>query len=316
VCRKLEIKRYLRVRRFPEATREAADSDENHLGIADERWEELRQFRATHPLKHTTVAGVDWDYIASGEGEDALLILPGGAMVGEAGFTRIPAFEDRYRVIAPDYPRVSRAAQLLDGLAGVLDAEGVSATHVLGPSYGGLVAQCFVRRHPERVRSLTLANTAVPPRWAVWPARIFLTLLPFVPLAWQRAHRERMLARAFSGVPSVPLEDQAFWREYQHGLVSRLTKEDLRDMYRLGVDLMERFRFAPGDLASWPGRVLILESDEDVVTPQQRAELRRTYPQARVHTFRGAGHTPWMSHKQEYLSVVNEFLDGQEGDRA
>jgi pimeloyl-ACP methyl ester carboxylesterase len=30
-----------------------------------------------------------------------------------------------------------------------------------------------------------------------------------------------------------------------------------------------------------------------------------------VHTFRGAGHTPWMSHREEYLSIVKEFLDHQ-----
>jgi pimeloyl-ACP methyl ester carboxylesterase len=72
---------------------------------------------------------------------------------------------------------------------------------------------------------------------------------------------------------------------------------------------MESFRCAPDDLASWPGRVLILESDEDLVTPEQRDELRRYYPRAEVHTFRGAGHTPWMSHKEEYLSVVSEFLN-------
>jgi len=114
----------------------------------------------------------------------------------------------------------------------------------------------------------------------------------------------------------VAPEERVFWNDYQHRLVLRLTKEDLRANYRLGIDLMERFRFAPGELASWPRRVLILESDEDVVTPEQRAEPRRTYPRARVHTFRGAGHAPWMSRKEEYLSVVNEFLDGQEGDRA
>src|SRR5215211_6675949 len=223
--------------------------------------------------------------------------------------SRMPAFEDRYRVIAPDYPHVSTAAQLLDGLAGVLDAEGVRSAHVLGPSYGGLVAQCFVRRHPGRVRTLILANTFVPPRRMLWPAKIFLTLSPFVPLAWQQALRERALARAFSGVRSVPPEDRAFWREYQYELISRLSKAELRTIYRLGIELVERFRFTPGDLASWPGRVLILESDRDIITPEQRAELRRCYPRAEVHTFRGAGHAPWMSHKKEYLSVINEFLD-------
>jgi pimeloyl-ACP methyl ester carboxylesterase len=284
-------------------------TDDSTRGIAAERWEELREFRATHPPKHISVAGVGWDYLATGAGEEALLLLPGGAMVAEAGFTRIPAFEDRYRVIAPDYPPVSTAAQLLDGLAGVLDAEGVRAAHVLGPSYGGLVAQCFVRRHPGRVRTLVLANTFVPPRRMLWPAKIFLTLSPFVPLAWQQALRERTLARAFSGVWTVPPEDRAFWREYQHELIARLSKAELRTIYRLGIDLVKRFRSTPGDLASWPGRVLILESDRDILTPEQRAELRRCYPHAEVHTFRGAGHAPWMSHKKEYLSVINEFLD-------
>jgi deazaflavin-dependent oxidoreductase (nitroreductase family) len=275
------------------------------------RWEELREFRATHPLKHVTVDGVRWDYIAGGEGEEALLILPGGAMVGEAGFTRIPAFEDRYRVIAPSYASVSTAAQLLDGLAGVLDAEGVRDAHVLGPSYGGIVAQCFVRRHPERVKTLILANTLVPPRSLLWLSRVFLALLPLVPLGWLRALRERGLSRAFYGVPSVPPEDQAFWRDYQHELVWRLSKAELRDMYRLGIDLVESLQSRPGDLASWPGRVFILESDEDPVTPEQRAELRRCYPRAGVHTFHGAGHTPWMSHKAEYLIAIKEFLDQQ-----
>ena len=126
-------------------------ADDSTWSIAAERWEELRKFRATHQPKHITVKGVNWDYIVSGEGGQALLLLPGGAMVGEAGFTRIPAFEDRHRVVAPDYLTRAPLRFLLDGLAGVLDAE-VRVTHVLGPSYGGLVAQCFVRRHPERVR--------------------------------------------------------------------------------------------------------------------------------------------------------------------
>lgn len=237
-------------------------------------------------------------------------------MVGESLFTRIPTFEDRYRIIAPSYASVPTAVQLLDGLAGILDAEGVRAAHVLGPSYGGMVAQCFVRRHPERVKTLILANTLVPPQSLLWLAKVFLAVLPLVPVGWLRALRERGLSRAFYGVPSVPMKDQAFWRDYQHGLVWRLSKEQLRDMYRLGVDLVESFNFGPDDLASWPGRVFILESGEDPVTPEQRAELRRCYPRAGVYTIHGAGHTPWMSHKEEYLSVIGEFLAGRVPQRS
>jgi len=297
--RRFGIKRYLRVKR-------------THPDFAAARCEELQEFRATRPPKRVTVGGVSWNYIASGEGQEALLLLPGGAMVGESLFTRIPAFEEDYKVIAPTYASVSSAVELLDGLTGILAIEGVREAHVLGPSYGGIVAQCFVRRHPGRVKSLILANTLVPPRSLLWASKVFLVVLPLVPVGWQRALRERGLARAFYGVPSVPREDQIFWSEYQHGLVSRMSKEELRDMYRLQIDLMQSFRFAPEDLASWPGRVLILESDEDPITPEMRAELRQTYPQAQVHTFHGAGHAPWMSHREEYLSIIKEFLAGRD----
>ncbi|HEX2729935.1 MAG TPA: alpha/beta fold hydrolase [Rubrobacteraceae bacterium] len=295
--RRFGIERFLRLKKL-------------HHDPAAPRWEELRRFRATHPTKHTSVNGVDWEYIVSGEGEEALLILPGGAMVGEAGFTRIPNYEQGYRVIAPSYASVSTAAELLDGLTGVLDAEGVRAAHVIGQSYGGLVAQCFVRRYPERVRSLILTNTLVPPRSMPRLSEIFLALLPLAPVGRLRALRERGLSRAFYGVPGVPPEDQAFWRDYQHGLISRMTKAELLDVYRLGIDLIESYRFAPDELASWPGRVFILESDEDFLTPEKRDELRRRYPQAGVYTIHGAGHTPWMSHREEYLSAINEFLAG------
>ena len=52
-------------------------TDDSTLGIAAEWWEELREFRTTHRPKRVSV-----------DGEEALLILPGRAMVGEAVFTR------------------------------------------------------------------------------------------------------------------------------------------------------------------------------------------------------------------------------------
>jgi 3-oxoadipate enol-lactonase len=50
-------------------------------------------------------------------------------------------------------------ADVADDLAGVLDHAGLERAHVCGISMGGVVAQEFFGRHPERVCSLILADT-------------------------------------------------------------------------------------------------------------------------------------------------------------
>ncbi len=46
-----------------------------------------------------------------------------------------------------------------DDAAAVLDASGIDDAHVIGISMGGMIAQHFVLRHPERVRGLVLGCT-------------------------------------------------------------------------------------------------------------------------------------------------------------
>ena len=77
-------------------------NDDSTRGIAAEWWGELPELPTTHPSKRVSVDGVGRKYIASGYGEETLLILGDGR-----GGRFYPAFEGRYRVLEPSLDGVT-----------------------------------------------------------------------------------------------------------------------------------------------------------------------------------------------------------------
>ncbi len=66
---------------------------------------------------------------------------------------------------------------LADDLAGLLDAVGIEAVHVVGLSLGGMTAQAFGVRYPQRTESLVLmATSAHLPPPETWDQRVQLVL--------------------------------------------------------------------------------------------------------------------------------------------
>ncbi len=104
--------------------------------------------------------------------------------------------------------------------------------------------------------------------------------------------------------------DKQFWTGYLDELFSsRLTKADVQSNIRIQHEYHRRFHFTPEDLKGWPGRVLIAESDTDIIGPRRRQALRQAYPNAEIRTFHDAGHAPMFSRFDEYLAMVRQFLD-------
>ncbi len=272
----------------------------------DDQWHELLQFRATHPTTTRVLQGTTWEYIACGRGTQSVLILPGLLGLGEMTFQHIQGLEDQYRVIAPSYPfSLMTMAQLVDGIATILQAEGIGQTHVLGGSYGGMVAQVFVRRHPERVDRLVLAHTGGPKRERAAQNRRVIAIMRWLPMGVLR----RMVRLATRTSLKAAPEHIPFWTAYGDEMIARLTKADLISRYRIAADFDATSQFTPHDLDSWHGRILILEGDDDpIAEAPARQSLRTAHPRAEIHTFHGTGHIASIAKVDDYVAVIKSFL--------
>lgn len=89
-----------------------------------------------------------------------------------AGGFRCLAFDTRGHGRSEVLDRPVGLDDLADDLAGLLDALGIRKAHVVGLSLGGMVAQAFALRHPDRLDRLVLMATSahMPPPEA-WQER-------------------------------------------------------------------------------------------------------------------------------------------------
>ncbi len=282
---------------------------------SDELSKQLHAFRATHSVKRCHVdtvegtggrVGSDWEYFSSGYGNETLLLLPGVHGRGEVAFQHILRFEQGYRVISPSYPTgVATVAQLVSGLVSILRAEQVKTVYVVGGSYSGMLAQCLVRSHPELVRMLVLDHTSPPSLSQARLYKFYRIVLSLLPLSWLRRLFKFGNELGTRGITS----GQDFWRGYFDDIITSMTRTDYLSRIQVCIDFYQNYKFAPDDLRSWRGKILIIESDDDAyVSARQRASLRALYPRARVYTFHHTGHAAWANEFATFFSVIAQFL--------
>ena len=260
---------------------------------------QLAKFRASHPARRLAHRGKDWRYYAAGQSGEAVLLLGGALGLAEFAFQQIRLLELHFRVLAPDYPPVPSLAELTDGLLALLDTEHIRTAHVVGGSFGGLLAQVLVRRAPKRVASLVLSHTGAPDRRRRSAAQRVVELLP-APLL--RATLKARLGRTLAAT-------DPFWRRYFEGAVSRLSRADILSRIRLQAEFSAEAGYCPEDLTAWPGRILVIEAaDDPLFPPAAQQRLRALYPLAQVHQFQGTGHAAALLRPEEYAAVLTRFF--------
>jgi pimeloyl-ACP methyl ester carboxylesterase len=286
--------------------------DKYYRKVPPAQVEPFMQFRKDHPLKAQVVSGIRWEYLTSGEPTgQPLLLMPGALSTAESAWRTINLLENgKYRLFCPNYPvEIDSMRGLADGIAGLLEHEGLSTTHVVGGSYGGMLAQVFTRRHPDRVSRLVLSHTYPPVSSrarSVQPAMTLFRVLPMFLV--KKMLRDRMIGV----LPSHPSPELLLVSAQIHETVdTRLTRQAALSTFLRMMDFDQQV-FTPTDMAGWQGKALIMLAEDDPTTPESlRKALLVLYPGAQLHLFKGSGHATSILESTEYIKVIEEFFEDQ-----
>ena len=287
---------------------------------------------AQHPPgQHVTVNGAKLWVESEGSGEPVVLI-PGGPGAAHYFHPWFTALASTNRVIYFDAfgrGKSDRAKSLdeytfardVEDLEGLRKALGLEQWNVLGHSYGGLVAQAYALKYPQRVKRLVLANTLFSAEmWQANNDSCNHELRNQFPEVW--AKLEEVRARGFR---SSAKEHQAAY-QLPFALVyfydaSNAVKMGVPDV---NVDLYYQMVGEDGDfiiggdmakldfrrdLATLKMPVLVMAGRYDrVVLPRFTVQFQRYAPQAEFVMFEKSGHAPFIEETAATMETLRKFL--------
>jgi pimeloyl-ACP methyl ester carboxylesterase len=254
------------------------------------------------------VDGLTIGYQRAGRGP-SLVLLHGFLFDSRAWRPQLEGLADDFDVVAWDAPGAGRSSDpperfelrdWADCLAKFLVVAGVpTPAHILGLSWGGLVAQEFYRRHSGLVRSLVLADT-----YAGWRGS----------LSAEVADQRLAGCVADSSLPA----DEVLAR-YLPGMHGEAADDAVRDelaalmagFHPAGFRLMAT-SLAFADTREFLGTVrvpaLLVWGEADARSPLQAGrEMAALMPDARLVVIPGAGHLSNVEAPEQFNAAVRDF---------
>ncbi len=182
----------------------------------------------------------------------------------------------------------------------LLDRFGLDEVDVMGVSWGGAMAQHFALQHPGRTRRLTLIATT--------PGMVMVPGNPaaFTKMADPRRYVDpEFMAKHFKtlygGLTATAGED------HKSSHISRLKPPSPRGyMYQLMC--MLGWTSLPA-LPFMSKETLIMMGEDDQIVPRINGKiLKAMIPNSRLMTFEGGGHLFLLTHADESVAAIREFL--------
>lgn len=262
--------------------------------------------------RNITVDGTSFAYVDTGSGAPVILIH--GSMGDYREWSRQAELTRYHRVIAysrryhwpnalPTEGSDAGVERQADDLAGIIKSLGLPVVHLVGHSYGGLVALVLTLKHPEMVRTLVLVEPAISSVLDKAPANNTVlrereTFRKEMRDAFQSGNAERIVRTALANY--APGEFENAPRETREMYLANVPAFKLDfDSPRPTLACIDMQRIGVPALVVAGSRSPLLRTAQGVTQCLKAAKLE-TIPQGTHHL--------QVDHAQEFNNVVLEFL--------
>lgn len=243
-----------------------------------------------------------------------VLFMSGLSSTRLAWWKQIDIFSQKYRVINMDnrdagdsYPGEGpyTIADMAADTAGLIQNLNLGATHIIGISMGGMIAQELAIRYPQLVDKLVLVSTT-----AGGPAAVNAKPEIAALLVRQEEDLETRVRRTFTAIAGEGYM-AAHPEDLDHIVTNSIEKPMTLEGYQrqLGACFGHFGVGTAGQLGKITAPTLVLHGVDDPLIPYPNGQfLAEQVPEARLASFPGVGHLLMIEAPEEFNHEVIEFL--------
>jgi len=264
-------------------------------------------------MPRVKIDSIEIQYEISGYGPPVVFIN-GLTMDLNGWLLQVDAFSKKYRMVRydcrgqgdSDKPDSEYTQELhADDLAGLLEKLEIPRAHLVGLSNGGMIAQHFALRFPEKTGALVLVDACSHAD----------TLLKLIVTSWIESAEAGGSGLRYDVALPYLFSEEFMSKNLDRILAMKemnLTRNPVKAIVNLskasmGHDLRDR-------VSEITAPTLILAGEEDILIPLRYAKmLREKIKNSTLVTLKRCGHVPPIEKPEEFNRIVMNFLKNHDG---
>jgi len=206
-------------------------------------------------------------------------------------------------------------AQAVDDLEHLRKALNVEKWIVLGHSYGGLLAQCYVVKYPESVAGLVLVGSSLAMPARLKPTRQYAYLSPEEIKRIREIHRNGTLSseqKVYNAFLNGDWKRQNFYRPSKERIARIALYEWKHAPGFNGIMSSEARKIdLQGAFEGCPIPTVIIEGKWDLTWNTDKPKvLQGNHPRAKLVMFERSAHSPFEDEPDKFFQVLGDFVRG------